>query len=156
MERTFVAIKPDAVQRGLIGEIIQRFEKKGFKVIGMKMTHLNAEMAEKHYAEHKDKPFYNGLIQFITSGPIVAMVLQGVNVVNLARNMMGSTNPQNAAPGTIRADYAQISERNVVHGSDSLESAKREIALFFNDSELATEWNRDSGKWITEPQFRTT
>lgn len=156
MERTFVAIKPDAVQRGLIGEIIQRFEKKGFKVIGMKMTHLSSEMAEKHYAEHKGKPFYDGLIQFITSGPIVAMVLQGVNVVSLARNMMGSTNPQNAAPGTIRADYAQISERNVVHGSDSPESAKREIALFFNDSELATEWNRDSGKWITEPQFRTS
>ncbi|OGI17866.1 MAG: nucleoside-diphosphate kinase [Candidatus Melainabacteria bacterium RIFOXYA12_FULL_32_12] len=154
MERTFVAIKPDAVQRGLIGEIIKRFEKKGFKIIGMKMIHMSRELAEKHYAEHVGKPFYENLIQFITSGPILAMALQGIDVVTLVRNMMGSTNPQNAAPGTIRADYAQITERNIVHGSDSLESAKREIALFFHDSELATEWNRDAGKWITEPKFK--
>lgn len=153
MERTFVAIKPDAVQRGLIGEVIQRFEKKGFKIIGMKMIHLSRELAEQHYAEHKGKPFYENLIQFITSGPIVAMALQGIDVISLVRNMMGSTNPQNAAPGTIRADYAQISERNIVHGSDGPESAKRELALYFSDSELATAWNRDSGKWITEPKF---
>ena len=153
-EQTFVAIKPDAVQRGLIGEVIQRFEKKGFKIIAMKMIHVDKELAEKHYAEHVGKPFYENLIQFITSGPIVAMVLQGVNVIQLVRNMMGSTNPQNAAAGTIRADYAQISERNIVHGSDGPESAKREIALFFKENEIETEWNRDAGKWITEPQFR--
>lgn len=153
MERTFVAIKPDAVQRGLIGEIIQRFEKKGFKIIGMKMIHVDLDLAERHYAEHKGKPFYDNLIQFITSGPIVAMVLQGVNVVSLVRNMMGATNPQDAAPGTIRSDFAQITERNVVHGSDSIGSAKREIALFFDESEIETEWNRDAGKWITEPKL---
>ncbi len=150
MERTFVAIKPDAVQRGLIGEIIQRFEKKGFKIIALKMIHLDEEMASKHYAEHKGKPFYDNLVRFITSGPVVAMVLQGENTVALVRKMMGSTNPQNAEPGTIRSDYAQITERNVVHGSDSPESAKREISIFFNETELATEWNRDTGKWITE------
>lgn len=150
MERTFVAIKPDAVQRGLIGEVIQRFEKKGFKIIGMKMIHLDTELAAKHYAEHIGKPFYDNLVRFITSGPIVAMVLQGENTVALVRKMMGSTNPQNAEPGTLRADYAQITERNIVHGSDSSESAKREISIYFDESELATEWNRDTGKWITE------
>jgi nucleoside-diphosphate kinase len=153
MERTFVAIKPDAVQRGLIGEVIQRFEKKGFKIIAMRMIHVDRELAEKHYGEHVGKPFYENLIQFITSGPVVAMVLQGVNVVALVRNMMGNTNPQNAAPGTIRADYAQITERNIVHGSDSIESAAREIALFFREDEIETEWNRDAGKWITQPKF---
>ena len=150
MERTFVAIKPDAVQRGLIGEIITRFEKKGFKIIALKMMHLDEATAKRHYAEHEGKPFFDNLVKFITSGPIVAMVLQGVNVVTLVRKMMGSTNPQNAECGTIRADYAQISERNVVHGSDSLESAKREIDIFFSDSEISTQWNRDAGKWITE------
>ena len=152
-EQTFVAIKPDAVQRGLIGEVIQRFEKKGFKIIAMKMIHVDKELAEKHYAEHVGKPFYENLIQFITSGPIVAMVLQGVNVVTLVRKMMGATNPQDAEAGTIRADYAQITERNIVHGSDSLDSARREIALYFTDEELATNWNRDAGKWITEPEI---
>jgi len=154
MERTFVAIKPDAVQRGLIGEIIERFEKKGFKIIALKMIHLDEEMAKKHYAEHIGKPFFNNLVSFITSGPIVAMVLQGVNVVALVRKMMGATNPQEAEAGTIRSDYAQIKERNVVHGSDCIESAKREIALFFDESELHATWNRDAGKWITEPEMR--
>lgn len=154
MERTFVAIKPDAVQRGLIGEIIQRFEKKGFKIIGMKMIHIDVELAKKHYAEHIGKPFFNNLVNFITSGPVVAMVIQGVDVVTLVRKMMGATNPQNAEPGTIRSDYAQIAERNIVHGSDSPESAKREIALFFTESEIHTSWNRDAGKWITEPEIK--
>jgi nucleoside-diphosphate kinase len=151
MERTFVAIKPDAVQRGLIGEIITRFEKKGYKIIGLKMIHLNRELAEQHYAEHVGKPFFENLIKFITSGPIIAMVLQGVDVVAGARKLMGATNPQNAEAGTIRSDYAQISERNVVHGSDSLENATREINLYFNPEELSTAWNRDAGKWITDP-----
>lgn len=133
MERTFVAIKPDAVQRGLIGEIIQRFERKGFKILAMKMMQLDKDIAEKHYAEHKGKPFFDNLVRFITSGPIVAMVLEGENTVSMVRKMMGATNPQNAESGTIRADYGQITERNIVHGSDSPESAKREIALFFGE-----------------------
>jgi nucleoside-diphosphate kinase len=136
MERTFVAIKPDAVQRNLIGEIVQRFEKKGIKIIGLKLMNVSVELASKHYAEHKGKPFYDSLIQFITSGPVVALVLEGDNIISVARNMMGATNPQNAAPGTIRADYAQVMDKNVIHGSDGPESAKREISLFFNESEL--------------------
>lgn len=135
-ERTFVAIKPDAVNRGLVGEIIARFEKRGFKIIGMKLLHPTLEHAQKHYAEHVGKPFYNNLINFITEGPIVAMVLEGVNVIDIARKMMGSTDPQQAAPGSIRFDYAQIKECNVVHGSDSPESAEREIAIYFTPDEL--------------------
>ena len=135
-ERTFVAIKPDAVNRGLVGEIIARFEKRGFKIIGMKLLHPTLEHAQKHYAEHVGKPFYNNLINFITEGPIVAMVLEGVNVIDITRKMMGSTDPQQAAPGSIRFDYAQIKECNVVHGSDSVESAEREIAIYFKPEEL--------------------
>ena len=133
MERTFVAIKPDAVKKGLIGEIIHRFERKGIKIIAMKMIQLDEEMAEKHYAEHKDKPFFHDLVSFITSGPIVAMVLEGENIITVARKMMGATNPQNADPGTIRFDYGQISQENIIHGSDGIESAKREITLFFGE-----------------------
>ena len=154
MERTFVAIKPDAVQRGLIGEIIQRFEKKGFKILALKMMLVDAEMAERHYAEHVGKPFFENLINFITSGPIIAMVIQGEDVVSLVRKMMGSTNPKDAAPGTIRADYAQITERNIVHGSDSPESAAREIALFFDESEIYGKWRRTAAKWITKPVLK--
>ncbi|MFH0702201.1 MAG: nucleoside-diphosphate kinase [bacterium] len=148
MERTFVAIKPDAVQRGLIGEIIQRFENKGFKIIGLKMMLLDIGTAEKHYAEHKGKPFFEGLVEFITSGPIVAIVVEGANAVKIVRKMMGATNPQESDFGTIRADFAQIMGKNIIHGSDSLESAKREIAIFFEESELILDWNRDIDKWI--------
>ncbi len=137
MERTFVALKPDAVQRGLIGQIITRFENKGYKILGLKLMVVSHELAEKHYGEHVGKPFYERLIEYITSGPIVAMVLEGENTVESVRNMMGATNPNNAAIGTIRADFAQVMEVNVVHGSDSVESAKREIALFFREDELA-------------------
>lgn len=150
MERTFVAIKPDAVQRGLIGEVIQRFEKKGFKIIALKMILVNRETAEKHYAEHIGKPFYENLINFITSGPIIAMVIKGDDVVNLVRKMNGSTNPKDALPGTIRGDYAMIAERNIVHGSDSAESAEREIGIFFDKSELCDKWQRTAAKWITK------
>ena len=136
IERTFVALKPDAVNRGLVGEIISRFEKRGFKIIGMKLLHPTMEHAQQHYAEHVGKPFYNNLINFITEGPIVAMVLEGVNVIDIARKMMGSTDPQQAAPGSIRFDFAQIKECNVVHGSDSPESAEREIAIYFKPEEL--------------------
>lgn len=150
MERTFVAIKPDAVQRGLIGEIIQRFEKKGFKIIGLKFVQLDRETAEKHYAEHVGKPFYEKLVKFITSGPIVVMAIKGINIVEVARKMMGATDPSKADNGTIRADYAQIMERNIIHGSDSVESAEREIKIHFKESELVPEWSRDIRNWILE------
>lgn len=140
MERTFVAIKPDAVKRGLIGRIIKRFENKGYKITGMKMLQPTVEMAEKHYAEHIDKPFYSRLIKYITSGPIIAMVLEGDNAVAGTRHMMGSTKPNDAEVGTIRADFAQTKEFNVVHGSDSVESAEREIDIYFRPEELCTKW----------------
>jgi len=149
MERTFVAIKPDGVQRGLIGEIIQRFEKKGFKLIGLKILQLDRETAGRHYEEHKDKPFFNNLVDFITSAPVVAMVLEGVNAVEAVRKFMGATNPINADAGTIRADFAHTMQRNVVHGSDSPESAEREIAIFFDESELIPGWKRDlEGRFV--------
>jgi len=152
MERTFVAIKPDAVQRGLIGEILQRFEKKGFKIVGLKFVQLDRETAEKHYAEHVGKPFYEKLVKFITSGPIVVMVVKGKNAVEVSRRMMGSTDPSKADVGTIRADFAQIMERNVIHGSDSKESAEREIKIHFKDSELVSKWSRNIRGWILEPK----
>lgn len=136
LERTFVAIKPDAVNRGLIGEIITRFEKRGFKIIGMKLLKPTKEIAAKHYEEHYGKPFYESLINFITEGPIVALAIEGINVIDIARKMMGSTNPQEALPGTIRFDFAQIKECNVIHGSDSTESAEREISIYFKPEEL--------------------
>lgn len=150
MKRTFVAVKPDAVQRGLIGEIITRFERKGLKIIGLKIMQIDKETAEKHYAEHIGKPFFENLTNFITSGPIVAMVLEGKNAVEMVRKLMGATNPQNADPGTIRADYAHTMERNVVHGSDSAMSAEREISIFFNENELIPGWSRDlEGRFIS-------
>jgi len=139
-ERTFVALKPDAVKRGLMGEILKRFEIKGYKIIALKMMNVSLERAQKHYAEHEGKPFYQGLINYITSGPIVAMVLEGPNVVAGARHLMGATNPDNADVGSIRADFAAVMEYNSVHGSDSIESAKREIANFFDESEFCTNW----------------
>ena len=140
MERTFVAIKPDAVKRGLIGRIIKRFENRGYKIVGMKMLQPTTKMAEQHYAEHIGKPFYNRLIRYITSGPIIAMVLQGENVVKGARQLMGSTQPNDAEVGTLRADFAQTMEFNVVHGSDSAESAQREIDIYFSPEEICNEW----------------
>ena len=140
MERTFVAIKPDAVKRGLIGKIIERFENKGYKIIGLKMLQPTIELAEKHYQEHLGKPFYDSLIKFITSGPIVAMVVEGVDVIQGTRHLMGSTKPNEAEVGTIRADFAQSKEFNVVHGSDCPESAEREIAIYFKPEELCTKW----------------
>lgn len=139
-ERTFVAIKPDAVKRGLIGRIIKRIENKGYKIIGLKMLQVSKELAEKHYAEHVGKPFYERLIRYITSGPIIAMALQGDNTVLGMRKLMGSTLPTDAEVGTLRADFAQTMEFNVVHGSDSIESAKREIDLYFRPEELCSNW----------------
>lgn len=143
MERTFVAIKPDGVQRGLVAEIIRRFETKGFKLVGLKMMVVSKETAQQHYAEHAARPFFGGLVDFITSGPVVAMVWEGNNVVASVRKMMGATNPANAEIGTIRADFCVDIGRNIVHGSDSVESANREIGIFFKAEELYS-WNRTS------------
>lgn len=139
-ERTFIAIKPDGVKRNLIGKIVSRFEEKGYKIIGLKLLLPTMEMAEKHYEEHKGKPFYPRLINYITSGPIVAMVIEGNNVVVESRRMMGSTKPEEAEAGTIRFDYATTMEYNIIHGSDSIASAEREIAIYFKEEELCPNW----------------
>jgi nucleoside-diphosphate kinase len=148
MERTLVLAKPDAVQRGLIGEVISRFEKRGLQLVGLKFMQVDRALAERHYAVHEGKPFYDSLISFITSGPVVAMVWQGTEAISAARSTMGSTNPASAAPGTIRADFGIETERNLVHGSDAPETAAFEIGLFFKESELV-EWTRDTEGWIS-------
>jgi nucleoside-diphosphate kinase len=135
-ESTLVLLKPDAVQRQLCGEIIQRFERKGLLISALKLLQLTPEMAAGHYAEHIGKPFYPSLIEFITSGPVVAMVLTGPNAVKMVRTMMGSTNPVDALPGTIRGDYATVMSYNIVHGSDSTASAARETAIYFSEHEI--------------------
>lgn len=139
-ERTFIAIKPDGVKRNLIGRIITRFEEKGYKIIGLKLLLPTLELAEKHYAEHKGKPFYPRLISYITSGPIVAMVIEGPNVIAESRRMMGATKPEEAEAGTIRFEYAINKEYNIIHGSDSPESAEREIGIYFKEEELCPNW----------------
>lgn len=149
-ERTFVAIKPDGVERGLIGEIIGRFEKRGLKLVGLKLMRVSVDLAGRHYGEHKGKPFFDGLVKFITSGPIVAMVWEGKNAITLARNVIGATNPAQAAQGTIRGDLAIEIGRNAVHGSDGPESAAREIGLFFNEDELVNGWSRAVDVWVNE------
>ncbi|KRG12509.1 nucleoside-diphosphate kinase [Lederbergia galactosidilytica] len=147
MEKTFLMVKPDAVQRGLIGEIISRFEAKGFQLIGAKLMTVSEELAESHYEEHKERPFFPELVQFITSGPVFAMVWQGEQVIATARLMMGTTNPQEAASGTIRGDYGLIVRKNIIHGSDSVQSAEREIKLFFKEDELV-EYSKLINNWI--------
>ena len=148
-ERTFVMVKPDGVARALVGEIVSRFERRGFKICGMKQMRIPRELGERHYEEHKGKPFYEPLLEYITSGPVVCMVLEGENSVAVVRSMMGKTNPQDAMPGTIRGDLSQVTGRNIIHGSDSSESAKREINLFFNDYELHSYDRPDEG-WLFE------
>nr|1NPK_A Chain A, Nucleoside Diphosphate Kinase [Dictyostelium discoideum] len=138
-ERTFLAVKPDGVARGLVGEIIARYEKKGFVLVGLKQLVPTKDLAESHYAEHKERPFFGGLVSFITSGPVVAMVFEGKGVVASARLMIGVTNPLASAPGSIRGDFGVDVGRNIIHGSDSVESANREIALWFKPEELLTE-----------------
>jgi nucleoside-diphosphate kinase len=142
-------VKPDGVQRGLAGEIIARFEKKGFKIAALKMLRISRELAEKHYGEHVGKPFFENLVGFITSGPVVAMVIEGKDAISAAREMMGATNPLKALPGTIRGSYGIDIGRNIIHGSDSPESAQREIALFFKEEELI-EYSRAVDCWIYE------
>ena len=149
MEGTFIAIKPDGVQRGLIGEIIGRFEAKGFTLVGMKLMKASRELAEQHYGEHKGKPFFDGLVDFITSGPLVAMVWEGEGVVASSRKLIGATNPLTSEPGTIRGDFGISIGRNIIHGSDAVETANREIALWFSESDL-TSWESSMTSWIYE------
>lgn len=148
-ERTFLAVKPDGVQRGLVAEIIGRFEKKGFKLVGLKLMQITKEQAETHYGEHQGKPFFPGLVSFITSGPVVAMAWEGPNVIATARKMMGATNPANSEVGTIRGDLATDVGRNIIHGSDGPESAQRELGIFFKPEELIG-WTRTNEQWIKE------
>ena len=148
MERTFVIVKPDAVQRGLVGEIVARFERRGLKIVGMKFMQVSEELARKHYAVHEGKPFYDGLIQYITSAPVVAMVLEGTDAIAAARKTMGATKPTEAAPGTIRADLGLEIGRNLVHGSDGPDTAAFEIDLWFGDD--LVEWNRATDPWVFE------
>jgi len=146
VERTFIMIKPDGVQRNLVGDIVSRFEKKGFKLVGGILMSVSQELAEQHYAEHKERPFFGELVSFITSSPVFAMVWEGENVIATARNMMGKTNPADAAPGTIRGDYGISVGMNIIHGSDSAESAQREIALWFKED--LTDYDKTVNKWI--------
>lgn len=149
MERTFLMIKPDAVQRNLIGEIVSRLERKGLKLVAAKLFQANEELAKEHYAEHVEKPFFNDLVSFITSGPVFAMVVEGKNVVEVTRTLVGETNPTKAAPGTIRGDYGIDLGRNIIHGSDSNESAEREIGLWFDQSEL-NDYKLNNENWVYE------
>ena len=149
MERTFVAIKPDGVQRGLIGDVISRLERRGLKLVAIRLMQVDEDLAGRHYAEHVDRPFLGSLVSFITSGPIVAMIWEANNAVALARQTMGATNPGEASPGTIRGDFGVDIGRNIVHGSDSPESAAREIGLFFGD-DGGLDYARSADQWIIE------
>ncbi len=149
MERTFVMIKPDAVQRGLVGEIIKRFEQKGLKIVGLKMIQMDRDLAEQLYDIHKGKPFFEPLIQYITSAPVVTLVLEGENAVNIVRKIIGATNAAEANPGTIRGDFALTIGRNVVHASDAPERAQYELSLFFSEKDLCN-WKRIDQDWLYE------
>ncbi len=129
-------VKPDGVRRGLVGTVVARLEAKGFRIVGMKLLQIPRDMAERHYGEHEGKPFYQGLVDFITSGPVVAMVVEGENAIAEWRKMMGATNPKDAVPGTIRGDFASTIDENVAHGSDAPATAEREIGIFFREGEL--------------------
>ncbi|HWJ80435.1 MAG TPA: nucleoside-diphosphate kinase [Niallia sp.] len=148
MERTFLMVKPDGVQRNLVGAIVERFERKGFQLVGAKLMLVSQTLAEKHYAEHKDKPFFLELVDFITSGPVFAMVWEGEGVIAKSRLMMGKTDPLEAPPGTIRGDFGVVKHKNIIHGSDSLESAQREISLFFKDEEIL-EYSKSIQGWLS-------
>ncbi len=147
MERTLVLLKPDAVQRRLLGRIISRIEEKGLKIVAMKMMKVTRELAERHYAEHREKPFFGELVSFITSGPIVAMVVEGPKAIETVRKMMGKTDPLEAEPGTIRGDYGLSITMNLIHGSDSKKTAAREIPIFFAEDEILSYDIADS-RWL--------
>jgi len=147
MERTFLMVKPDGVQRNLIGEIVGRFEKKGYQLVGAKLMQITPELAGEHYGEHKERPFFGELVDFITSGPVFAMVWEGENVIATSRLLVGATNPKESAPGTIRGDFAVTVGKNIIHGSDSADSAVREIGLFFKEEELVS-YAKDANNWV--------
>jgi nucleoside-diphosphate kinase len=149
VERTLVLIKPDAMQRGLAGRILARLERRGLRIVAMRLFQMDQALARRHYAEHDGKPFFEGLISYITSCPIIAAVFEGTNAVDVVRKTMGATNPAAAEPGTIRGDLALETGRNLIHGSDSLDSARREIALFFREDEMHT-YSRDVDRWLFE------
>jgi nucleoside-diphosphate kinase len=146
VERTLVLVKPDGVQRGLVGEVISRLERKGLRLVGLKMMRVSRELAERHYQVHRGKPFYSGLIEFITSGPVVAMVWEGPEAVAVVRNLMGATDARRAAPGTIRGDFGLDVGHNLVHGSDAVETAEYEVGLFFSPQELMS-WRKVDETW---------
>ena len=148
-QRTLVLVKPDGVQRGLVGEIVGRFERRGLHLVGMKLMRVSEELAGRHYAEHRQRPFFAGLVAFITSSPVVAMAWEGPDAVGIVRSMMGATNPAQSAPGTIRGDFAVEIGMNVVHGSDSPERGEQEIELFFGSDELL-DWPAALQPWLTE------
>jgi nucleoside-diphosphate kinase len=149
VERTLFLIKPDAMQRGLAGEIIARLERRGLKIVGMKLLRITRELAERHYAEHVGKPFFPGLVEFITSAPVIAIAWEGKDAIRVVRATIGATNPVEAAPGTVRADFGLDKGRNLVHASDGPESAARELELFFVAGELVS-WERDVDRWVAE------
>ena len=149
MQKSLVLLKPDAVQRGLVGELISRLERRGLKLVAIKQMSIDAELAGRHYAAHVGKPFYAGLIEFITSGPLVAIVVEGDRAVEVVRAIMGATDPIDAGPGTVRGDYALSIGNNLIHGSDSDEAAAQEIGLFFSPEEVAS-YSRDIDRWIRE------
>ena len=149
MERTFVMIKPDGVQRCLVGEIISRLERKGLKIVAMKMMKIDRDLAEKHYQEHRGKKFFESLVSYVTSGPVVAMVVEGKNAIKVVRTLVGLTNPIDASPGTVRGDFGMEVGRNIIHASDSQESAEREISLFFKPDEIL-EYKRIDEDWLYE------
>jgi nucleoside-diphosphate kinase len=149
-ERTLVLIKPDGVQRQLVGRIIDRYEERGLKIVGLKLVHVDRGLAEAHYAAHREKAFFVGLVEFITSSPLVAMVLEGPNAIAVVRAINGATRPEEAAPGTIRGDYALETAQNIVHASDGPETAAIELALWFADDELY-EYERDVDRWVLAP-----
>ena len=148
-ERTLVIVKPDGVQRGLIGPILSRLEGRGLKIVGLKLVQVSQELAAQHYAEHAGKGFYAGLLSYITSGPVVVLCAEGTSAVQMVRNSVGATNPLNAAPGTIRGDMALDIGRNLIHASDAVATAERELALWFNEAELVG-YPRDTDRWVFE------
>ncbi len=149
MERTLVLVKPDGVQRGLIGEIINRFERRGLRLVGAKLLYVSHDLAETHYAVHKGKPFYNGLIKYITSAPVMAMVWEGPNAIAAVRQTVGATRPTEAVSGSIRQDFALEVGRNLCHASDTVKNAEQEVTLWFEPDELV-DWKRDTDRWIFE------
>jgi nucleoside-diphosphate kinase len=148
-ERTLVIVKPDGVQRGLVGPILSRLEARGLKIVGLKLVQVSQELAARHYAEHEGKPFYPGLLKYITSAPVIVACVEGTSAVQMVRNTVGATNPLNAAPGTIRGDYALDIGRNLIHASDAPATADRELALWFSAPELVA-YDRDTDRWIFE------